>query len=773
MDPIEPSHGHLRLRIAALSDLRDMLVRQFLISLHERGIVTIDQVYQEAAARGARPAGNQAAPPTSSQADPDPNAATARQWSEADKAAIEEVVIGHAERALTPVEIDDLVNLVQKREKARSLEDIANLPNVPSLLLVSALKEFCSLPVGGITLKPSEAIGTRVALIRHFVSDRLDFIPIAKHRFTIRYLEGLVKRILFTERGSGRIGGKAAGLALARAILETPEPDDPVDFARAVRYPESWYVATDVCEAFINRNALHEFRTHKYKTVDEIRDQYRMIREIFRNSPMPAEVLPGLKRILQEAGDAPLIVRSSSLLEDNFGSAFSGKYDSIFLGNQGTPDDRLQALAGAIKEVYSSMFGPDPILYRRNRNLIDYDESMAILIQRVVGRPYRNYYLPLYAGVAFSLNEYRWCKRIRREDGMVRIVLGLGTRAVDRVARDYPRLIPLGNPTIRPEVDVKDIRYYSQHYVDAIDRAENRLVSRRLEDVLQGEPFPGLYQVVSQVHDQMLVPPLTNQVDLEQPVVVTFERFVRDRQGIDMVRAVLKKLERVYGSPVDLEFAHDGEALHLLQCRPQARRLEMERVRVPRDMPDEDRVFTADRYVNNGLVAGVEYVLYVDPDDYDALGHDAKLRVARLVGQLNTALAGRRFILMGPGRWGSNNLDLGIRVRYADISNTRMLIEVARRKGGMLPDVSFGTHFFQDLVEARIQYLPLYPGEPGSLLRDDFLRGAANSLPEVLPAFADLAERVHLVHLPSVTGGRTLTVAMDGEEERALAFLSR
>ena len=745
--------------------LADKIVRQFLYALHEDGVVTIEQIYEDAARETLMEA------PLSPE-DEDPNAASGRIWSAADRRALETIVLRHASRHFDLGRVGDLVNLVQKREKASSLEDIANLPKVSSAMLASALKDFCSLPVGGLRLRPAEAMGTRVALIRQFISDQLDFIRIAKHHFTIRFMEEVVDRCVYTRNGSGRIGGKAAGLTLARAILEADDPEDPVDFSEHVAYPDSWFVSTEVCEAFISENDFHEFRSHKYKDLDEIDREFRLVRDLFRNAHMPTEVVSKLRQILEEVGEWPIIVRSSSLLEDNFGSAFPGKYASIFLGNQGSTEDRLAALVGAIAEVYASVFASDPIEYRRQRDLIDYDESMGILIQKVVGRRHGRYFLPLYGGVGFSLNEARWSKRLKREDGLLRLVMGLGTRAVDRVGSDYPRLVPLTMPTLRPEVGLDDIRRYSQKVVDVIDLEKNRFANVDLEEALGDQPILGLHRVVSVEQDGMLTTPGTRLVDMSRPLVVTFERLCQDRETTELFKAMLRKLERYYGCPVDIEFAHDGEKLYLLQCRPLGRRIERERVSLPAGVKDADRVFTADRYVTNGLVTDIEYVFFVDPLDYDAVSSYAdKVRVGRVVAALNRKLSDRRFILVGPGRWGSSNIDLGIKVRYADINHSRMLIEVARVKGGMVPDVSFGTHFFQDLVEGGIFHLALYPERQGIIFNEDFLRGSANSLAEVAPDFADLQDRVRLIHVPAVTGGRHLHVAMDGEQERALAYL--
>ena len=137
---------------------------------------------------------------------------------------------------------------------------------------------------------------------------------------------------------------------------------------------------------------------------------------------------------------------------------------------------------------------------------------------------------------------------------------------------------------------------------------------------------------------------------------------------------------------------------------------------------------------------------------------------------INAAASGDS-ILIGPGRWGSNDVLLGVPVRYADINRCRMLIEVARQKDGFAPEVSYGTHFFQDLVEAGIHYLPLYPDEPGVRFNAAFLGSSANQLAAIVPADADFASAVRVIRVPEAGGGRKLTIAMDGETDTAIAFL--
>lgn len=236
---------------------------------------------------------------------------------------------------------------------------------------------------------------------------------------------------------------------------------------------------------------------------------------------------------------------------------------------------------------------------------------------------------------------------------------------------------------------------------------------------------------------------------------------------------MLKLLEEGFASPVDVEFVCDGEKLYMVQCRAQHSFADIGKVTVPTNVPNERLVFTADKLVRTGLVSDIEYVVYVSSNAYHAISsNERRLAVARVIGRVNHALADKRFILVGPGRWGTNDIRLGVRVTYADISNTQMLIEVARLHDGYVPEVSFGTHFFQDLVEGNIAYLPLYPDDPSTSFNDDFMLRTPNALADVVPRDAAFAAEVRVIHVPAVAQRAKLQIAMDGENDLALAYLA-
>jgi pyruvate,water dikinase len=479
---------------------------------------------------------------------------------------------------------------------------------------------------------------------------------------------------------------------------------------------------------------------------------------------------------LDDFGDHPLIVRSSSLLEDRLGTAFSGKYKSLFLANQGTKQQRLDALLDAIAEIYASVFGPDPIEYRRERGLLDFKEEMGVLIQEVVGTRCGKYFLPAFAGVAFSNNEFRWSPRIQREDGLIRLVPGLGTRAVDRVSDDFPVLIAPGQPRLRANVSVDEIVRYSPKKLDAINLEHNAFETVELRELLGacGTDYPAFTQVFSVLREDHLHKPVGLLADPStEEMVATFDGLTTDTPFVAQLHQMLRRLQESLGTPVDVEFASDGQDFYLLQCRPQSHAQDSLAAPIPKDVPRDSIVFTAHRYVSNGWIPDLTHVVYVDPRRYTEVEELSELAaVGRAVGKLNKVLPKRQFVLMGPGRWGSRgDIKLGVSVTYSDINNTAVLIEIARRKGNYVPELSFGTHFFQDLVESSIRYLPLYPDDEGVVLNERFLLGSPNVLDELAPEFASLRDIVRVIDVPAATNGMVLRVLMNADLDEALGVL--
>lgn len=615
----------------------------------------------------------------------------------------------------------------------------------------------------------------KVTLIRKLISDQLSYINIAKNWFTIQDLKELHQRRI----GHGRIGGKAAGMMLAARILEE-EADEEIQ--RAVQLPESYFLGSDLIYIFMAMNGLMHWNDQKYKPEEAIRSEHEEIEADFRAGEFPPEVLLELRRILAQIGDTPLIVRSSSQLEDNFGTVFAGKYDSFFCANQGTPEENLDALTEAIARTYASTMKPEALLYRRKKGLQDYDERMAVLIQAVQGERFGRYFLPHAAGVAFSRNLYRWSPEIRREDGFIRLVWGLGTRAVSRAGEDYPRLVALSHPHLMPDDSPAAVRRYSQHYVDVIDLKDNMLKTLPVEDVLA--PDYGPIKYLAQVdRDGYYVTPRMRIKEEDIPALaLTFDKFLKQTPFVDLIRSVLEILETHYHKTVDMEFTarlneKSGSprvSISLLQCRPQPHLGDVYAVDYPHGLPEEDIVFLTDYMVPRGVLQDIRYVLFVVPEEYYALSSQiARNRLAPVISRLNEELPEKKFLCIGPGRWGSTNTDLGVFVTYADIHRTGALVELSGEGVGSAPEPSLGTHFFQDLMEAGIYPLALDLDRRDTSMNQEFFYESHNSLSRWVETTPELERCLRLIAVDQYREGHHLELVMDDEEGKAVAHLIR
>ena len=277
-------------------------------------------------------------------------------------------------------------------------------------------------------------------------------LELCRRYFSVKDLIDIKNR----EIGTGCIGGKAAGMLLARNILRD---SDPEFFEKRIEPHDSYYIGADVFYTYFVDNNGWGLRTK----MNEVRDYLEVAPQI-QQELLHGTFSPGIKEqflsMLEYFGQSPIIVRSSSLLEDGFGNAFAGKYDSVFCANQGTLEERYAVFEQAVRTVYASTVNIDAIQYRADRNLLDRDEQMALLVMRVSGDCHGKYYYPHIAGVGHSKNLYICRNNTSTENkGMLRLVLGMGTRAVDREADDYARLISLDNPRPALRGSCRRIRY--------------------------------------------------------------------------------------------------------------------------------------------------------------------------------------------------------------------------------------------------------------------------------------------------------------------------
>ncbi len=736
-------------------DLIDSIRELFLSALAERKIATKDRIEQEALER------------------------LSAEGKTPDKENLHEytgVLIDlYFASFFSESEIENHINLARKQDRFKHLNRIVNMERATSTEIKKALKEFCDIPMGDLYISPNEAEGVRVALINHFISNQLPFIGVSKRYITIRDIDELVDNMYWNRRRPGKIGGKAAGMFLAYKILvpKLTETDSEID--RYVRIPESYYFSSGIFSDFLDYNNLDRFHSQKYKTREKIEEEYKNISELFKRSSFPPDTVEDFRKFLEKVGEHPLILRSSSFLEDNFGYAFSGKYDSFFVANQGDIQTRLNEFIWGLKQVHMSTFGPGPILYRRGHNLLDFDEKMSILVQKVVGRRFGDYFFPFVAGVGFSYSSYAWTSRIKKEDGLVRMVFGLGTRAVDRTGGDYTRMVHLSHPLLRPEADTGQIMKYSQKIADVLNLKTGEVVPIPFTRLLAEISHPDPYWAVSVNEDGHLSAPMFKRQPINPAgTCLTFENLLSKTIFPSLVKKVLHRLQAAYGRPVDIEFAWDGDLLYILQCRSLAVSRDISEVKLPKDLPEEQIVFTNSQVVSGSVIPNIEYIVYVCPRAYSRLSTvDEKLRVGHVVSRLNRLLQDKRYALFGPGRWGSNDINLGVRVGYEDINHTLILGEVAFLKEGYTPEVSFGTHFFNDLVEAQITPIAIFPDDVDTVFKENFLMDSPNQLLSMAAEFESYQDVVHLVHVPSVTKGQLLQVYQNNEEQEGIGFIGK
>ncbi len=616
-----------------------------------------------------------------------------------------------------------------------------------------------------------ETFALKQELTRMILGNHPEFNKVADRYLTLEELLYIRERII----GSGSIGGKAAGMLLARSILLKDESDK--DFSKILEPHDSFYIGSDVFFSFMVNNDLFPLRLQLSENAKLTKEKFEEIEKCFVKGKFSDEIIGYFRDMMDYFGQAPIIVRSSSLLEDSFGNAFAGKYRSEFCTNQGSPDERLEAFIYAVKLVYASALNPDALSYRRTHGLENTDEQMAILVQRVSGMPYKDYFFPNLAGVTFSRNLFTWSPRIDPNKGMIRLVFGLGTRAVDRVGKDHPRIIAVSHPELRPEVGLK-IAKYSQWEVDMLDVKNNEFKTLPVSEILKDGDYPNLKLFVSTLKDGHLDDPLTGLIDTGN-FVLTFNNLIRRTDFVKNIEEMLGIIEKAYGQPVDMEFtafisSKEKVRINLLQCRPMKIPGIAGPVIIPDDMPKGNILFRSGKTINGGVLDDIRYIIYIDPREYAEIGEiDIKKSVGRVVGRLNERLRlkNARFMMMGPGRWGSNNLDLGVNVSYSDIDNTAVLVEIAREEHGHTPEVSYGTHFFLDLVEEQIIYAAVYPDKEESEFNEDFFEKARNILAELLPDEADFERVIKVIDVSAESGGAYASVVVDQLTQNALCYL--
>ena len=512
--------------------------------------------------------------------------------------------------------------------------------------------------------------------------------------------------------GTGMIGGKACGMLLSRAIIRNEEPE----ISEVLEPHESFYIGSDVYYTYIVENGFWDLRIKQrteegyFTLADEFSGQ-------LLNGTFSTSMEEQFERIIDFYGQDPYIVRSSSILEDGFGNAFAGKYESVFCINRGSMQERLLEFENAVKTVYASTMDLSALDYRKRRGLDKRDEQMALLVQRVSGTYYGSYYMPAAAGVGYSYSPYRFLEEIDPGAGMLRLVMGLGTSAVDRTEGSYPRLVSLDMPEKTVYTTKAEKHSYSQRKVEVVNVSEGVMSKLELDAI---EPLlPGYMERILLEHDSDTERRLREMGRKVQVRFISCEGLVKNEKIMRQMRTMLRCIHNEYDYPVDTEFtiniSENGDYLiNLLQCRPLQVLNDRANITVPED-PEESHIVLESRGASMGLSRTVrlDAVVYVDPIAYYNMPYADKYKVAKMIGRVNAHYReqNKKVMLVVPGRIGTSSPELGVPVAFSDISSFEAICEMEESQAGYNPELSYGSHIFQDLVEADILYTAVFKNE--------------------------------------------------------------
>jgi hypothetical protein len=591
--------------------------------------------------------------------------------------------------------------------------------------------------------EPAEAQeAVKRELMKMLIGSETRMAALCDRYFTLKDILQIASRVI----GTGFVGGKSVGMLLARQILEK---DGAARFLPYMEPHDSFYLCSDIFYTYIVQNGWWRLRTEQkthegyYKFAPELKE--KLLQGVF-----PKDIKEQFVQMLEYFGQSPIIVRSSSLLEDNFGNAFAGKYESVFCANQGTPEERYEAFEQAVRIVYASTMDEDALNYRMNRGLVDNDEQMAILVQRVSGDQYGDDFFPHVAGVGNSFNLYVWDNSVDMTAGMLRLVFGLGTRAVDRTVSDYAKIVCLDDPLRLPPTHPEDRKKYSQHSADILSLRKNATDECPLEDILSRDIKTDKALFASVDTDTQRRLRELGYTDQPTPYLIDFKALLKNTAFPGLMKDMLALLSGVYEYPVDIEFTANFTAegafrINLLQCRPLQTKGVGQSVALPRLAGERDCLFrTGGHFMGGNVRLPVDYVVYIKAQAYLKLPEQEKYAVARQVGLINAQLKGKNALLLGPGRWGTTTPSLGVPVHFTELCHMAVICELSSAEEGFMPELSYGSHFFQDLVESGIFYAAIFDGQADVIFNPRLILETENQLPAMLHNNPQLSEVIHV-----------------------------
>lgn len=544
--------------------------------------------------------------------------------------------------------------------------------------------------------------------VRSFVYVAISSFRLGKGRGVIAKFDkkSFDEYLIFSRIGNGSIGGKARGLAFLNSFIKTnglfnKYPDVHITIPRTV------VITTDVFDEFMEANELYEM------ALSDIPDE-----EILRNfidAELPGWIYQDLYAIVSVL-TKPIAVRSSSKLEDSYYQPFAGIYSTYMIPKVSDNKKMVNLLSDAIKEVYASVFYKTSKSYiNATAHIID-EEKMGIILQEVCGSKYGDYYYPTFSGVARSINFYPTGNE-KAEDGMARVGLGLGKLVVEggmalRFSPKYPRkVLQLSSPDMALKSTQKvffALELSEKSFVPSTDDGVNlkRLPIEEASDMPAFKYLASTYDFENQM--------IRDGVMGKGKKIITFSQILNHNVFplAEIIRELLEIGQKEMGNPVEIEFAVNlfpdktkNVFFNALQIRPivdndQSKDFQLE------DIDQEKAIIISDSAMGNGIVSDVYDIIYIKPESFNP---GLNVKIASDIEKINAVFQkeSKNYILIGPGRWGSQDSWLGIPVKWPQISQAKVIVESGLENFRV--DPSQGSHFFQNLTAFRVGYFTINP----------------------------------------------------------------
>ncbi|MGA1822872.1 MAG: PEP/pyruvate-binding domain-containing protein, partial [Thermoplasmatota archaeon] len=522
--------------------------------------------------------------------------------------------------------------------------------------------------------------------------------------------EGSVTRL-----GGGSLGGKGRGIAFLSVLLHRSNLERKIKGCR-IRIPDTLIIGTDEFDRFMRENNLTDTAFEDLSDLEK--------KKIFLKGQINQELKESLSKYLSYVND-PIAVRSSSLLEDSQNQPFAGIYSTYILPNNCDDDYiRLELLCDAIKLVYASTFFDSARSYIQTTIHVPEEEKMGIVLQKLVGNQYRDRFYPIFSGVAQSYNYYPLTP-LKREDGIVSIALGLGKIVVEgenvlSFSPEHPNLVH-GLSTVEEILKNSQNHFYALNMSDQrfqlIHGEDETLRTLSIQDAENDDTL--VYSASTYDHNDNRI---RDGVGYPGPKIINFAGILKYNMIplVPLLKEVLRIGKKGMGGHIEIEFAgrmgeDDVPVLYVVQIRPLVTLRERKQV-VIEDVEMSSSIIHTDHALGNGVIERIYDVVAVPPDTFDSL---KTVEIAKEIGRINRTLAGKPYLLIGPGRWGTQDRFLGIPVKWAQISNARCIVETSLENFNT--DPSHGTHFFHNLTSMGMHYFTIRHNDPKQRIDWDWI----------------------------------------------------